>query len=381
MQVQVLNHDRSESSDVEYSNDEYEESQASSSSNEYDSGETGQTNTGEEIDSDVGVDFSIYGAFFQLTNLFAAIGIFDSILIYRRIVAILKRMQLLFTGIKVIHKPNMLKASTGKQTIATKMARQAISMTQVVLKLVNATISLFIPSAFICVMLFYGYDATVSFFEIDSITELGLYQIFTSPVISKQFNVNSVLSDKQDTYNSKLLPMLTGQMIGNIESTKETLIQFNQIQFENITIYNWKRCQKQQMIASYVDTFFCINKYYNPDDDECDDCTNDFKAMCLSATNFINKETVTTKEGNNSEVNESPMAERRRYCQFKSNKQRYSISNQYKITYKQNDQSDANSTIKQSNWDHNLTLECPDGMIIFMRLIYMVHVIIKLLMM
>ena len=83
------------------------------------------------------------------------------------------------------------------------------------------------------------------------------------------------------------------------------------------------------MIATHIGTFFIINKCYNPQDDECSDCTNDFKAMCSSATDFNNQETVTAKEGSNSQLDNSPKAKRLCNYHFKINKQNDSTSSEY----------------------------------------------------
>eukprot|EP01083_Nonionella_stella_P299236 1015583_1 len=317
-------------------------------SQEMDSGDSGVLNTGERLSSGESLDFTEYKSL-PIFNPFFWIAISDSIIIYYQIIMILKRMKQLHGGIEEEHDARKdIEASSKYKLFAIEITNCLNQL------LMNIARILFIalPLMFICYAIYIAYNTTVELFEIDSVATLGLYQLYTAPVIAAQYKTNTLLYNQQQMYNQQLLPSLTNAMLININSISDNMDSFNAIQYENVSFYNQQKCEIQWSIASYADTYYCFEKYYNLNTtgESCQGCAQDIKAMCMVANDYVTKQFY----GDEYEIFNGKMAEKRKYCQFDNGTNIF-----WHVTH------DANSTkIITPNWDQSLTLQCPNGMII-----------------
>ena len=315
-------------------------------------GNTQQTNNGEDFDSIEGFNLSDYSLFFQFENIWTFVAFIDLLIIYRRLIALIARAVEFHNGKIKVEDASLYMSRIDGSHLKTMFLK--LKSFCGVFDSVTTFFQDILPLVLIGIGFSLVYGETESFFEIDAITNLGIYNIFTAPVIAAQYRTNVYLSSKQDSYNKQLLPSLSSTMNINIQSIEDTLSEFNLGQFENVTYYNTEKCSLQISISSYIDTLKCFEKYYDFYDQTniCDNCASDLKAMCMSGGEYIKKEVV----GDKLEVSESEMSERRKYCEFDNSV--------YDIDWTINNEKDANSTIKTPNWDNSLEATCPDGMII-----------------
>ena len=289
---------------------------------------------------------------------------------------LINRVNQLYHGKEVLYESKLLtQANTLKTDIKNKVSFVFSHLIQFALAMIVKGV----PILFAMYLLYFVfYQGTIDFFSVDAIEELGIYQLFTTAVISQQYSTNGILISKQSSYNQESLPLLSAQMTLNIEDSESTLYTFNSDMYAAVLEYNVEKCNIQRNIASYVDTWQCLRKYSETIDDPtkfCDGCDEDFKAMCLSGSGVIAKPMT----GNGIPVSESSMPEKRRYCEFYNAEQ--GLSRNSRIDYQTktvqeelSDDSDtddaydaslrANSTWISANWDESLTLKCDDGMII-----------------
>lgn len=343
-----------DSSEVDSGGDDYEPTE-SGAAEDYpiDAGNTQQTNTGEDVSFIDGFNISVYTVFLQFTNVWLIVSFIDLIIIYRRIIAIIARIVMFQKGVKVVENSDYFVSNN----IRTKWEERIVKIKKFFGFAGHIKDWIFedlLPLAFFCIGFYLVIDVTQDFFEIDTVTNLGLYQIFTLPVIAKQSTTNAILINKQDSYNNQLLPQLASSMTTNIQTLSDTLTQFNIDQQLNVTIYNDAKCAYQFEIASYIDTYYCFEKYYGTKSstDSCGGCSYDLKAMCMASGDFLGKEKV----GDNYEVSEAKMSERRKYCEFDNSNS--------KITWRTDDDGDANTTTVTPDIYNTYTLKCPDEFII-----------------
>eukprot|EP01083_Nonionella_stella_P080186 220207_1 len=338
------------SGQIESDTDYPETEDANYNTEEMESGDSGQLNTGEELTMLQRLDLTEYKQL-PVFNVFFWISFFDSIIIYYQLIRILKRMKQLHGGVEEEHDSRKDIEQSTKYKIC---AVQTTNFVNKVLTYVAKILLIGLPLAFICYGVYIAYNTTLEFFEIDSVTKLGLYQLYTAPVVAMQYKANALLFNQQQIYNQQLLPAVTNAMLTNINSIKDSVHSFNAIQYDNVSAYNQQKCEIQWSIASYGDTFYCFEKYYESESmtESCQGCAQDIKAMCMASNSYLNKQF----EGDEYEIFNGKMAEKRKYCQF----------DEYPdlIDWHLNDAADANYTQIYSNWDTSLTLQCPNGQII-----------------
>ena len=147
-------------------------------------------------------------------------------------------------------------------------------------------------------------------------------------------------------------------MANNIIGIEKTLEVFNIGQFENVTLYNTKKCELQLQIAGNIDTYYCMHKYYDvtrPGEGQAG-AEDDIQAMCMAGGGFVPKPYAGDDSKQTQQVSKSNMAERRKYCDFL-------CSNNW-INWTVNTDIDANTTTVYPNWDQDLEAKCPNGMVI-----------------
>ena len=317
------------------------------------SSNTQQTNLGEDFENVDGFDISTYSVFFQFSNIWVLVTFVDLLIIYRKIIFVITRAVDFYQG-KIKIEDSRLFIEYNDHTHWQQRILKLRSFFGC-LDVIRSCFKDIVPIVFISIAFGLLYVETSNFFDIDVITSLGIHNIFTAPVIAAQYRTNSILSNKQDSYNSQLLPQLSSNMQLNIETIETALSDFNQAQFTNVTNYNKNKCRIQLAIASYIDTLKCFEKYYDYTDQTatCTGCESDLKSFCQSGGEYVLKEFA----NDDNEVSESAMSERRKYCQFDKD--------DFDIDWNINDRDDANSTtIHVGDSDNTLQIKCPNGFII-----------------
>ena len=277
--------------EVNQEND-YEATQGNGASDyPMDSGNTGQTNPGEDLSYVDGFDFTLFQVFFQFTNLWIIVSFIDLVIIYRRIIIVVSRIIELQQGRKIVENSEYFV----ENNVRTKWGERLVKFKKFfgfVGHLKNFLFKDLFPLIMFCIGFYLLVDTTEQFFAIDTVTNLGIYQFWTIPVIAQQTTTNSVLNNKQDTYNTQLLPQLASSMITNIQTIEETILAFNEEQNFNVSQYNDHKCGYQFEIASYIDIYYCFAKYYGTSASQniCSGCDQDIKAMCMAGGDFIAKE-------------------------------------------------------------------------------------------
>ena len=187
------------SSDNVDTGETYEETDNSAAS-EYasDTSNTQQTNVGEDFESVEGFDLSVYSIFFQFESIWAFVGFIDLLIIYRRLIYIIGRAIEFYKG-KIKIENSELHVSSHKESEFSILVLKCKAFCGV-FDGVSTFFKDIIPLILIGIGFYMVYQETEKFFEIDAITNLGIYNVFTSPVIAAQYRANVYLASKQDRY-------------------------------------------------------------------------------------------------------------------------------------------------------------------------------------
>eukprot|EP01083_Nonionella_stella_P218463 783386_1 len=297
---------------------------------------------------------------FSLLSLLGMSAIIDTLIIYRKLILILRRVINLKTGLEVTHDYTLDVARVSGTQLHAYNARKYFGYALTVCLIGFPLIY------FLYFITYTGQTIDHMFYDVNIIDLLGLYQVWTIPVSARVITANEVLQLNMKSYNEHLLPALQILMSENIETVDNAVSEFNSQQYVKVTTYNQQKCQHQHNIASYGDTMHCFNKYMYPmnvfDDplnvESCSECFKDVAAMCLVANGLTTKEYVhhTNDSETYNEFNHNPfksrMAERRKHCHLNEDIS-WQINDTYTVTI------NATQTLQASN-----TLSCPPNMII-----------------
>ena len=174
----------------------------------YDSGNTQQTNPGEDIDSIDGFDFTDYKVFLEFSNVWLIVSFIDLLIVYRKLVYLMTRIINFYFG-KIKNLNSDFYIGANNEDIIHQWFIKIKMFFGYFGSILNLVFNKIIPLFLVCVCFYVVYHEVVKLFSIDSITALGVYQIFTLPVCTVIFVNNNLYQSIYTKYSYHCIVCIT----------------------------------------------------------------------------------------------------------------------------------------------------------------------------